>query len=169
MEAYGGSENRGQQTLQKLIKEVRSKNLSPTHFLLIFFGFAIIKSSMRAKIRRLSFEKINEKDYSINISGDPDDKVNIKWKSHNQETSILYYSISRFDETYVRQLTKGLMKRVYEEIKDELKLTDEMFTMSFLTSKNLDFNIDLVSGSAESIGNVMPGTPRPELLNDDDE
>ena len=59
------------------------------------------------------------------------------------------------------------MKKVFEEIKDDLQLTDDKFNMSFLTSKNLDFNIDLVTGEAESLG-MVPGTPVPYLLADDD-
>jgi len=88
-----------------------------------------------------------------------DEELTIQWKSSNSTTSLLYYCTSRYEEAYVRQLTKGVIASAYNKIVDKLRMTTEQVSLNYIVSKNLDFQINLVDGSVQVIGNVLPDTP----------
>jgi hypothetical protein len=99
-----------QHTQTKLVEYLKTNDIAATHFLYIIFTYDIRyfngdKQNLKAALRTRAFQLIQHK-YTHNINGNPDDQVFIHWKSPNKTNSSLYYSTCRFDEMYVRQLTK---------------------------------------------------------------
>lgn len=94
-------------TLSRIIDEIKRDNIKPTHFLLSSFMFAkTVPEGTRTKVRSAFFNKLNKKEFSLSINGDPEDVIKIKWFSCNKHSACVYYAICRLDETYVRQLTR---------------------------------------------------------------
>jgi len=152
---------RGNQTLVRLVNSLKASNVNPTHFLLIFFQFnrKTIRTSDQHSIRKMLFNYLNNKKYTININNNEDDQIFIKWKSQNEKSSIIYWSISRFEETYIRQLTKGLIQASYNSILSEFGITRNDLSLSYLTTKNMEFKFDLETGEQQFIGDAFPQTP----------
>jgi len=160
-------DNRGNQTLVRLINEIKATNLSPTHFLLVNYQFSTsVSDTVKHRIRKLMYNRLNGKTYH-KILGSDGDVVFIKWNTHNKTSSNLFYTTSRFEETYIRQLTKGLITSLYEEILKQFNLTSKNFQLTFLTTKNINYEINLDSGVEEVLG-VIPGTPY-QLVSTDNE
>lgn len=154
-------ERRGNQTLARLIAEVKAKNINPTHFLLIYFGFNDVPLKIQNQIRRDFYFLINNKKYRLEMnSGEEGDEIFIRWKSPNSSSSALYYTFSRFDETYVRQLTRGIIQGAYAKTLNKFVLNETNVQLNYLTSKNMEFTINIATGHQEFIGNALPETPR---------
>jgi len=116
-------DNRGNQTLARLINEIKAENISPTHFLLVNYQFSTsVSDTVKNRIRNLMFNRLNGKTYHKTLGLDGD-VVFIKWNTHNKTSSNLFYTTSRFEETYIRQLTKGLITTLYDQILNKFKLT----------------------------------------------
>lgn len=150
----------GGSTLSHMIQAVRQQGILPTHFLLVNFGFrSQLPPKHGASFRKKFFNLINNHKYAMHLG--PDDDVHITWKSANTNTSMLYYASSRFEETYVHQLTRGLIKGAYFKILDELGLTTADVQLNYLTTKNVNFQINIEEGSVEALGNPapIPATP----------
>jgi len=147
-------------TLNHLINSLKRDHVNPTHFLLVSFSFSPDRVSAKTQnaIRRAFFQNLNENKYSLEISAD-EDQISIKWKAVNKTSSTLYYCVSRLDETYVRQLTKGLVKSVFQKILEDNDLDLSEAQLNYLTSKNMEFTINLETGHQEFIGNALPSTP----------
>ena len=152
---------RGNQTLPHLIQSLSQFQVYPTHFLLVQFCYRSgLNRSTMSEVRRLFFELLNGRLYTHTIMGD-DDPLKLTWKSANTSTSMLYYTISRNEETYVHQMAKGLIKSIYNKILDDLDLDNADLQLNYLTTKNINFTINLTTGAQESFGQVneMPVTP----------
>lgn len=75
----------------------------------------------------------------------------------NAKSSIIYYTKSNLDETYIRQLTKSLVQGCYKEMMGTLEKngwTDRDIQLNYLTTKNLEYTIDLRTGERSSL--AMP-------------
>lgn len=141
-------------TLSRLVYEINANNIRPTHFLLIQLTYhKSLGENDRSRIKKMLSSLINFRRIIRNLSTDPDDIISIIWKSFNKENSSIYYTTSRLDETYVQQLTKQLMEETYEEMIRE-KVSHHKpgdFVLNYITSKNLEYVVDLESNVSKSI------------------
>ena len=148
-------------TISKLVREIRRQNLQPTHFLLVVFAFSPDIKTMQNTLRKAVFDKINGFRHEVQIQDDEDDIVHLTWRSVNKGSAMIYYTKSRFEETYVRQLTKGLIRSVHEQVLREFRLNEADFNINFIATKNLEYAIDITTGEVMAVGNpaTMPNTP----------
>ncbi|PRP85602.1 hypothetical protein PROFUN_06391 [Planoprotostelium fungivorum] len=144
-------------TISRFIREIRERQIQPTHFLMVNFVFSRkLGSGQQQRIRQRAFSLINGRRFVRRMADD--DEIHISWKSFNHTSSALYYAVSRYEETYVKQMTKALLGAVYTEIQQEeaLELTD--FGINYITTKNLEFTININNHQAEILG-AVPATP----------
>jgi len=88
------------------------------------------------------------------MSSDPHDIISLKWFSFNDVSSSIYYTTSRLEETYVRQLTKMIITKAMEDLLDTRKpryYKPDNFQINYITSKNLEYVVDLETGSQSSV------------------
>jgi len=112
------NENRGSRTLQRLIDDVKRSGVQPTHFLHVSFRFSTQAKKKGSKVRKMLYKLIKNRMYRREIA--VDDEIYIKWTTLNEVTSTLYHTTSRFEETYVQQITRQLMTEVFHEILKKL-------------------------------------------------
>eukprot|EP01094_Clydonella_sp_ATCC50884_P023813 TRINITY_DN5797_c0_g1_i1.p1 TRINITY_DN5797_c0_g1~~TRINITY_DN5797_c0_g1_i1.p1 ORF type:complete len:330 (+),score=40.60 TRINITY_DN5797_c0_g1_i1:679-1668(+) len=150
--------NRGE-TLSRMINHLRDNHINPTHFLLLNFRYGpnLKEKHKQYKVRTEMKKKIHDRPFRV-VLGE-DDVIFIRWKCVNENSSSLYYATSRFDETYIRQLTRSLMQAVYKALLEDLQITDADLQLNYLTTKNMEFSINLATGEQQFIGDAFPHTP----------
>lgn len=157
-------------SLSNMIHDLQEKGINPTHFLVLSFNFsALIPRKTRNLFNKKFFKRINNQRFCHTIG--PGDEVHIVWQSPNASQSAFYYSVCRFEDTYFRQLTRGLIHGAFRKVLEELELSDDRVRVSYIPAKNTAFEIDLISGQAvcsllhslmpqESVGFIgAPATP----------
>jgi len=154
-------DHRGSRTLQRLIDDVRQSGIQPTHFLHVSFRFSVEGKKKSSKVRKMLFEEIKNKRYIKRIADD--DEVYIKWTTLNAQTSTLYHTTSRFEETYVRQITQEVLTKIFYFIIDTLQLTTNDVELSYLTTKNMNYEINLNTLEQVVIG-TLPQAGAPDGL-----
>jgi hypothetical protein len=154
-----GKEKRGNQTLQRLIEEIKTKNLAPTHFLLIFFTFKQgLEKKKQQKARRKFYECVNNQKCFVDVPGF-EDPLSLRWRSPNDTTSILYYTSSALGEEFIRQITRALVKNAYQRVLDDVGVTQTDVQVNYLAAKNVNWTINFVTGTQEFLGNASPRSP----------
>jgi hypothetical protein len=161
----GERDNRGNQTLSRLVDDIKAGGIKPTHFMLMALKFRRgIEKHKAANMRRNLFKVLNDVTYTHQMPDE--DPLSIKWRCRNKSTSTIYYTTSRFEETYVRQLTKGLVRGAFNESLTREALTDHDVRVDFLITKNINFKIDLESGHQDYLGTIEePRTPKLDINN----
>lgn len=143
----------GGNTMARLVRGLQTQRIMPTHLLLVNFTYHTeLKRKHTSSIPKCFFKHIQTKfEYRFSESEDP---ISIKWKSFNKGSSSVYWTVSRLEEAYVRQLTKGLMKKLIRSVEVELDLNPKNFQLSYITTKNLNYNIDIETGDEEAVANA---------------
>jgi hypothetical protein len=171
MESFGGelvTTRSAGSSLSRMILDLKGRGINPTHFLVVNFNYhSGLSSRQRAHFNKTFFRLINLRKFerALNPTGDEDDKVHIKWISPNITQSAFYYTVCRFEDTYMRQLTQLQMREAFHAAVKSLKdegVTEDHVRVSFIPAKNAAFEIDLESGHAESVGSV--GSPSTAAL-----
>ena len=145
-------------SIGRMVQQMEEKKIVPTHFLLVNFSYdKNLPKKYHQSIPQTLFQFINNQVYTILLNArDPDDKISIKWQSFNSSSSIIYWTISRFDEQYVQQSTKALLRRAVSEILTTLNLRSNDFQLTSIVMKNLNYAINLQTKEEQAMEVLRP-------------
>jgi hypothetical protein len=140
-----------------MMQDLASRGVAPTHFLMVSFDFdQSLSPHVRSRFSKRFFALINNKTFSRALNpADPDDEVRIKWVSPNAAQSTFYYTVCRFDDTYMRQLTQMQIREAFSKVVREMAdegVAERLVHVTFLPAKNVGFKIDVTTGAAQHFG-----------------
>jgi len=152
-------------TLAKLVRSIEERKIIPTHFLILQFTYhANLEKKFKQSIPTTFFENLNGKPYRVQFSEVPGDSGEITWSSENIYQSSIFWTTSRLEETYVKQMTRGLLRKVFNEVHEKLHLNPGNFQLSMLINKNLSHVIDIEIREEAAVVRLAPNTPRPDQI-----
>lgn len=130
-------------SVARLIRDMEINRIKPTHFLLINFTYhARLEQRYKTRVTKALFGFLNGKKWQVTL-GDTEDPISITWKSPNINSSLIYWTISRLDEQYVRQMTAELLTTAHGHILQQTRLQPGNFQMTWIVAKNLNYSVDL--------------------------
>jgi hypothetical protein len=160
MDQVARSSSRGGTSLSHMLQDLIARGVSPTHFLMVNFEFdQSLSPHVRSRFSKRFFALVNNKTFSMALNpSDPDDKVHIKWVSPNATQSTFYYTVCRFDDTYMRQLTQMQIRETFLAVVHEMAtegVAERLVRVTFIPAKNVGFKIDLATGKAQHLGGFV--------------
>jgi hypothetical protein len=151
-------------TVARFVRGLDEGHIIATHTLIMQFTYhRSLDRSYHQSIPRAFFNALNGKKFTQNINGNPDDVVSITWKSFNKGQSQVYWTCCRFDEQYVRALTKGVIKKIHDQVCADMHLQPGNFQITSMPQKNIGYQLDLENGAEEVLMRV-PATPHPDMI-----
>jgi hypothetical protein len=151
-------------TVARFVRGLDEGHIIATHTLIMQFTYhRSLDRSYHQSIPRAFFNALNGQKFKQNINNNPDDVVSITWKSFNKGQSQVYWTCCRFDEQYVRALTKGVIKKIHDQVCADMHLRSGNFQITSMPQKNIGYQLDLENGAEEVLMRV-PATPQPDMI-----
>lgn len=135
--------NDGGGTLINMVNKLNLENIPCTHFLVLGFKFSAIPEKFKSNIRKMVFKLLKGVPYKFTYPGNI--KCKIIWDCFNTTTSSLYYCSSGYDEQFIRQTTKGLLRQIFNHINTnstDAHINNASWSLGFIVGKNTSFTIN---------------------------